>query len=99
MRDKRIIILSLILTQVLTCIGFQCPGYDIPRKFRCDAIDNCGNNADEEGCPGGNSQPENILTIEELENILEALKSQIKDELKTNTQVEFFLKGYTLFIY
>ena len=44
----------LLLTYFSYCVCFQCPGYDIPRKFRCDGINNCGDNSDEEGCPGGN---------------------------------------------
>ena len=88
MIDKRIITLGLILTQILNIVGFKCPGYDIPRKFRCDAIDNCGDNSDEKDCPGGNNQPENILTLEELENVLKTLKPLITEELETNKQVE-----------
>ena len=53
MSEKGITILCLIFIQFSYSLCFQCPGYDIPRKFRCDAINNCGDNSDEEGCPGG----------------------------------------------
>ena len=53
MRNKGSTIFCLILIQFFYCGCFQCPGYDIPKKFRCDAINNCGDNSDEEDCPGG----------------------------------------------
>ena len=48
------IILCLILMQLSSTICFQCPGYNIPRKFKCDGLNNCGDNSDEENCPAGN---------------------------------------------
>jgi len=47
------IILCLILMQLSSTICFQCPGYNIPRKFKCDGLNNCGDNSDEENCPAG----------------------------------------------
>merc|ERR1711935_74872 len=52
MKDAKIA-LCLILMQLSNSICFQCPGYDIPRKFRCDGLNNCGDNSDEDGCPAG----------------------------------------------
>ena len=43
--------LCVILLQLNFGKCFECPGYSIPRKFRCDAVNNCGDNSDEEGCP------------------------------------------------
>ena len=40
--------------QLSSTICFQCPGYNIPRKFKCDGLNNCGDNSDEENCPAGN---------------------------------------------
>ena len=37
---------------------WECRGYDIPRKFRCNGVNNCGDNSDEEGCPEGNKLKE-----------------------------------------
>ena len=51
--DKRFIpqLCVLLLLQINSSQSFQCPGYEIPRKFRCDGINNCGDNSDEDGCP------------------------------------------------
>ena len=48
-------ILFAILVQFHHSKCFECPGYSIPRKFRCDAVNNCGDNSDEEGCPTSNA--------------------------------------------
>jgi len=48
-------ILLAILVQFNRSKCFECPGYSIPRKFRCDAVNNCGDNSDEEGCPTSNT--------------------------------------------
>merc|ERR1711976_427956 len=48
-------ILFAILVQFRHSKCFECPGYSIPRKFRCDAVNNCGDNSDEEGCPTSNA--------------------------------------------
>ena len=48
-------ILFVILVQFNFSKCFECPGYSIPRKFRCDAVNNCGDNSDEEGCPTSNT--------------------------------------------
>ena len=36
--------------QLSSTICFQCPGYNIPRKFKCDGLNNCGDNSDENEC-------------------------------------------------
>merc|ERR1711997_1155723 len=61
---------------------FQCPDYIIPRKDRCDGINNCGDNSDEEGCP--NSQ----FFEEEDETIEDELLSQIAELEKKLSEAE-----------
>merc|ERR1712223_509264 len=59
----------LILMQLSNSICFQCPGYDIPRKFRCDGLNNCGDNSDEDGCPAGFIRVDEQLTDQDKRSI------------------------------
>ena len=51
MSYKKLVLFCVILVQLKDSKCFQCPDYTIPRKDRCDGINNCGDNSDEEGCP------------------------------------------------
>jgi chromosome segregation ATPase len=73
---------------------FQCPGYSIPRKFRCDGVNNCGDNSDEEGCPTSYTddleedetrEAELLSQIAQLEQKLseaELMKQEAQNQLK-----------------
>ena len=47
----KIVIFCFLLLKLELSLSFQCPGYEIPLKHKCDGINNCGDNSDEKDCP------------------------------------------------
>ena len=49
--NGKTVIFCFLLLKLETSLSFQCPGYEIPLKYKCDGINNCEDNSDEKDCP------------------------------------------------
>ena len=49
--NGKTVIFCFLLLKLEFSLSFQCPGYEIPLKHKCDGINNCGDNSDEKDCP------------------------------------------------